>query len=143
VDAPLADAASAVLLAAALPDAGTGITTAAGELRNLVADDVLMLEIRGWVEDGGPDGEQLYCLADLLRTRFDADADLAAAAARLVVRDGSALAALDALARLQAASGRTGAAAWCREVAGALRSTRPVGGGRSRVLSSRLGRPRR
>ena len=103
----------------------------------------LMLKIRGWVEDGGPDGEQLYCLADLLRTRFDADAALAAAAARVVVRDGSALAALDLLARLQAANGRTGAAAWCREAAAALRSTRSVGGGRSRVLSSRLGWLRR
>jgi len=140
--ASVADAASAVLLADALPEAGAGVAAAAGELRRLVADEILVLEIQGWVEAGGPDGEQHYCLADLLRTRLDADPALAAGAARLVVRDGSAIAALETLARLHSTHGRTGAAAWCREAADAIGRARSAVG-RSRALSSRPGRPRR
>jgi len=137
-----ADAASAVLLAALLPGTGPGVTAAAGELRDLVADDILMLEIQGWVEDGGPDGEQLYCLADLLRAGLDADAVLASEVATVVVRDGSAVAALDTLARLNAANGRTGAADWCRAAAGAVLAASSLAAG-PRVLSSRPRRPRR
>jgi hypothetical protein len=139
----VADAASAVLLAAVLPDPRPGVAATAGELRDLVADEILGLEIQGWVEDGGPDGEQLYCLADILQARLAADAALASRLADAVLRDDSAVTALETLARLNAANGRTGAATWCREVAAAVRSARSDAPAGSRVLSWRPGRTRR
>jgi hypothetical protein len=102
-----------------------------------------MLEIEGWTEDGGPDGEQLSCLADLLRVRLAADAALAAEMTDVVLRDGSAVAALETLERLNVTKGRAGAAAWCREAAAAVRRARSGAAGGSRLLSSRPGRPRR
>jgi hypothetical protein len=122
-----ARAAAALLLHAALERSDD---PAARGLWLSLGDDVLHLEVGGWVDEGGPDGEQLYCLSDLLSARFSADPVLRGRTEALVHRDDAALRSLDALARWFRRAGSAGAARWCVEAAEHVRTVVP---GRSPV----------
>jgi hypothetical protein len=94
---------------------------AMAELHRLLADDVLELEIHAWVDDGGPDGEQLYCVADLVSQHLLTDADLVRQVEAIVGRDDAAVTSLRALAQHCADAGYAGACHWCLTAIAALR----------------------
>lgn len=83
------------------------------ELRGLVGAETRAL-VDGWMAGGGPDGEQIYCLEHLLRTRFVTEPGFQAAVAR-VVRPGPVTnGALTALTEHCRQAGYRGAHAWCQ-----------------------------
>jgi hypothetical protein len=116
-----ANSAAAVLLRAMRPGAPPAVAAAASAIRELLADEILVLEAYGWVQAGGPDGEQLYCLADLLGDRLAGDERLRTGVEDAVHGDRVGVAALDSLAAWLRGAGHAGASEWCRESAGALR----------------------
>lgn len=67
-----------------------------------------------WIAEGGPDGEQIYCLDDLLRQRFSTEPALQAAVQGLVDTGPVARDALTALAEHCRREGLRGAHAWCQ-----------------------------
>jgi len=98
-------------------------------LRELVGPDTRELVDR-WIAEGGPDGEQIYCLDQLLRDRFLAEPRLEVAVATIVgagphahpeaqqsAVPGAGRAARDAIVALAEhcrREGFRGAFAWCQ-----------------------------
>ena len=83
------------------------------DLRELVGADTRELVDR-WIAEGGPDGEQIYCLDHLLRRRFAAEPPFQASAQRIVAPAQVAKDALIALADHCRREGFRGAYAWCQ-----------------------------
>jgi hypothetical protein len=83
-----------------------------------------------WLAEGGPDGEQVYCLDHLMRVRFGVDPRLQVVVEEIVVTGDAAANALAALGEHCRREGYRGAQAWCQA---ALRPT---------VAGSRFPRPR-
>lgn len=83
------------------------------DLRELVGGDTRELVDR-WLADGGPDGEQIYCLDDLLRHRFATEPRFQAAVQDVVRTGQVATTAVSALAEHCQRAGFRGAYAWCQ-----------------------------
>jgi len=90
-----------------------GLVEAILELRELVGADLRALVDR-WVAEGGPDGEQIYCLDHLLRERFLADAGFQDAVAGVVGTGTVTRQAVSALADHCRRQGFLGAYGWCQ-----------------------------
>ena len=115
-----ASAAAAVLFHGATCAHDAAPAAAMRQLHGLLADEALQLEIHAWLGTGGPDGEQLYCLADLLDHRFARDQELADRA-RIIVGTGAVAAeSLAVLEQHLQHAGYEGAAIWCRDAAAVL-----------------------
>jgi len=83
------------------------------ELRDLVGVDTRELVDR-WIAEGGPDGEQIYCLDHLLRGRFAAEPQFQATVDAVVSVGQVAKDAITALADHCRREGFRGAYAWCQ-----------------------------
>lgn len=82
------------------------------DLRTIVGSDARELVDR-WIAEGGPDGEQVYCLDHLLQGRLTDEPHLQAAVEGVVGRDQVSVDALKALAEHSIRNGFRGAYAWC------------------------------
>lgn len=104
-----------------------GLTTAVLGLREIVGPQIREL-VDGWLAGGGPDGEQVYCLDQLLRDRFDADPQFQAAVEKIVAAGEVTPDAVGALAQHCRIEGYLGAQAWCQAVLlpSVLSATLPV-----------------
>jgi len=91
------------------------LTTAILGLREVVGPRLREL-VDDWMADGGPDGEQVYCLDDLLRDRFGTDPRFQVAVEEIVAVDDVAREAVSALAEHCRREGYRGAQAWCQAV---------------------------
>ena len=83
------------------------------ELRELVGADTRELVDR-WIAEGGPDGEQIYCLEHLLTSRFAGEPQFQAATEAIVSVGRVAKDAITALADHCRREGFRGAYAWCQ-----------------------------
>ena len=82
------------------------------DLRAVVGSDVRQMVDR-WIAEGGPDGEQVYCLDHLLQSRLSVEPQLCAAVEAIVARGHVAPDALRALAEHAICNGFRGAYDWC------------------------------
>lgn len=82
------------------------------DLHAVAGPDLQQLADR-WIADGGPDGEQIYCLEHLLQARLTDEPQWRAAVERVVSRDQVAVLALKALAEHSIGNGFRGAYEWC------------------------------
>jgi hypothetical protein len=82
------------------------------DLRAVVGPDVCQMVDR-WIAEGGPDGEQVYCLDHLLHSRLTDEPQLSAAVKGIVARGHVAADALKALAEHSICNGFRGAYEWC------------------------------
>jgi hypothetical protein len=83
------------------------------ELRELAGAQTRELVDR-WIADGGPDGEQIYCLEQLLRDRFAAEPGFQAAVEAVVNFEQVTRSAITALADHCRREGFRGAYTWCQ-----------------------------
>jgi hypothetical protein len=113
----LAGAATALMLRGSGTNAAPDAAADSRELLGALADESLTRHIRGWAAEAGPDGEQIYCLHDLLVTRLETDGRLRGLVSGVVRRDGAAAAtrALRALRERCRCEGYLGAAGWCAQ----------------------------
>lgn len=82
------------------------------DLRAVVGPELREL-VDGWIAEGGPDGEQVYCLDHLLQDRLTDEPPLRTAIEGIVTRDRVAVDALNALAEHSIRNGFRGAYGWC------------------------------
>jgi hypothetical protein len=82
-------------------------------LRELVGPETRELVDR-WIADGGPDGEQIYCLDHLLRERFIAEPRFQASVEDVVHTGQVTKDAVTALSEHCRREGFRGAHAWCQ-----------------------------
>jgi hypothetical protein len=94
-------------------DVGDALLEAIIELRDLVGADTRAVVDR-WIAEGGPDGEQIYCLDHLLRERFSTESSFRAAVEQVVGTGPVTRDAVTALAEHCRREGFHGAYAWCQ-----------------------------
>lgn len=94
-------------------DADDTLVEAILDLRDLTGADTRELVDR-WIAEGGPDGEQIYCLEHLLQQRLSVEPPFQAAVQRIVQAGSVARDALIALAEHCLRQGFLGAHAWCQ-----------------------------
>jgi hypothetical protein len=89
-----------------------GLAEAILDLRALVGPELRQL-VDHWIAEGGPDGEQIYCLDHLLQARLTDEPEFGPGVQNILGRGDVAADALRALSEHAISNGFRGAHAWC------------------------------